>query len=399
MSGLVNWFRQIFALLVFSLGTLPRRLGSAFTAAVGVAGVVGVMVAVLSMAQGFERTMEAAGSDDVALVLRSGANEELSSGLTREETRLIAEKPGVVRGDDGPVASPELFVTVDVPRRNTMTDANVPLRGVEPPAFAVRPDVEIVEGRRFEWGRSEVIVGRGALESFAGLEVGSELRWGETTWTVTGIFEAGGSVSESEIWTDARVLQPAYNRGDGFQSVRVRLTSPEAFGEFQDALTTDPRLEARAIEEKAYYESLSRVLVTLIHVLGYLVAGVMALGATFGALNTMYSAVAARTREIATLRALGFGSGPVMLSVLGESMLIAVLGGLAGSAGAWAFFDGFRAATMNWQTFSQVSFAFAVTPALVFQGLIWALVVGFVGGFLPALRAVRMPVASALREL
>ena len=395
----MRWLRQVFALLFFSLGTLPRRWGSAITAAVGVAGVVGVMVAVLSMAQGFQRTMESAGSEDVALVLRSGANEELSSGLTRDETRLIAEKPGIARNEDGPVASAELFVTVDVPRKNTMTDANVPLRGVEPQAFAVRPEVEIVEGRQFEWGRNEVIVGRGALQSFAGLDVGSELRWGDATWTVTGIFEADGSVSESEIWTDARVLQPAYNRGDSFQSVRVRLTSPAAFQEFEDALTTDPRLEARALEEKEYYESLSRVLVTLIHVLGYLVAIVMAVGATFGALNTMYSAVSARTREIATLRALGFGGGPVMLSVLGESMAIALLGGCVGSGAAWIAFDGFRAATMNWQTFSQVSFAFTVTPALVVQGLVWALAVGFVGGLLPAMRAIRMPVASALREL
>jgi putative ABC transport system permease protein len=181
--------------------------------------------------------------------------------------------------------------------------------------------------------------------------------------------------------------------------VRVRLTSPQAFTTFEDALTTDPRLETRAVPEREYYESLSRVLVTLIHVLGYLVAGVMAVGATFGALNTMYNAVSSRTREIATLRALGFGSGPVMLSVLGESMLLALTGGIAGSAAAWIAFDGFRAATMNWQTFSQVSFAFAVTPTLVVQGLVWALAVGFLGGLLPAMRAVRMPVATALREL
>jgi putative ABC transport system permease protein len=399
MTSLSNWLQQVFALLAFSLGTLHRRLGSSVTAAVGVAGVVGVMVAVLSMAQGFRATMDAAGSADVALVLRSGANDEMSSGLGREETRLIAEKPGVARDENGPIASAELFVTVDVPRRNTGTDANVPLRGVEPQAFTVRERLEIVEGRRFDWGKNEVIVGKGAQASFRGLDVGSQLRWGKNTWTVTGTFEDGGSVAESEIWTDARVLQPAYQRGDSFQSVRVRLTSPQAFTTFEDALTTDPRLETRAVPEREYYESLSRVLVTLIHVLGYLVAGVMAVGATFGALNTMYNAVSSRTREIATLRALGFGSGPVMLSVLGESMLLALTGGIAGSAAAWIAFDGFRAATMNWQTFSQVSFAFAVTPTLVVQGLVWALAVGFLGGLLPAMRAVRMPVATALREL
>lgn len=395
----MNWFQQLFALIGFNVRSLPQRLGSSFTAAAGIAGVVLVMVGVLSIARGFERTMTSTTSPDVALVLRSGSNDELSSGLGREETRLISEKPGVRSGPNGPLASAELFVVVDVPRKNTLTDANVPLRGVEPAAFEVRPNLAIVEGRAFAWGRNEVIVGRGAQQAFAGLEVGQTLSWGNTTWTVAGVFEDGGGVAESEIWTDAKVLQPAYNRGDSFQSVLVRLDSPASFQTFADALSTDPQLEVRTLLQQEYLAAQSQALVTLISVLGYVVAAAMGLGAVFGALNTMYSAIAARTREIATLRALGFGGAVVATSVLAESTVIALVGGAGGAAGAYLAFDGLQTATMNFSTFSQVAFAFAVTPGLLLQGLVFALLIGLVGGFFPALRAVRMPIATALREL
>lgn len=397
--SLFNWLAQVAALAFFAVRTLPQRLGSSFTAAAGIGGVVLVLVGVLSIARGFERTMTSTASPDVALVLRAGANDELSSGLGREETRLIAEKPGVKRGPEGPLASAELFVIVDVPRKNTGTDANVPLRGVEAAAFRVRDRLEIVEGRAFEWGRNEVIVGRGAAAAFAGLEVGSRLTWGSTSWTVAGIFADGGSVAESEIWTDAKVLQPAYNRGDSFQSVLVRLEDAAALAMFKDALSTDPRLEARALTQAEYLATQSQALVTLISVLGYVVALAMALGAIFGALNTMYSAIAARTREIATLRALGFGGGAVALSILAESVVLGLIGGGVGATVAYLAFDGLQTATMNFSTFSQVAFAFAVTPDLLVQGLVFAVAIGLVGGFFPALRAVRMPIATALREL
>lgn len=396
---LLNWLTQVGSLVSFALRTLPQRLGSSFTAAAGIGGVVLVLVGVLSMARGFERTMIGTASDEVALVLRSGANDELSSGLGREETRLISEKAGIRRGEDGPLASAELFVIVDVPRKSTGTDANVPLRGVEKGAFAVRPELEIVEGRAFEWGRNEVIVGQGAAAAFAGLEVGSELTWGSSTWTVTGVFADGGGVAESEVWTDAKVLQPAYNRGDSFQSVLVRLDSPAALTTFKDALSTDPRLEVRALSQAEYLATQSQALVTLISVLGYVVAFAMGLGAIFGALNTMYSAIAARTREIATLRALGFGGGAVAASILIESIVLGLIGGGVGAGIAYLAFDGLQTATMNFSTFSQVAFAFAVTPGLLVQGLVFAIAIGLVGGFFPALRAVRMPIATALREL
>jgi putative ABC transport system permease protein len=373
-------------------------MGSSAVAVVGFAGVVAVFVAVLSISAGFERVMEGGGSDEMAIVLRAGSDSEMSSFFALEQTRIIEGAPGILRSASGPVASSELFVIVDVPKRSTGTSANVPLRGVGPAAFAVRPEVEIVEGRRFREGSQEVIVGRAAASQFAGLDLGSRLRWGEATWDVVGIFTAEGSLWESEIWTDARVLQPAYRRGSTFQSVYARLESPEAFGTFRDALTSDPRLEVDVERESDYLRAQSELLRTLVGVLGNLIALVMAVGATFGALNTMYSAVAAREREISTLRALGFQSGPVVVSVLTESLVLALIGGLIGGGLAYAVADGYQTATMNWQSFSQVAFSLTVTPGLLAGGVVYALVMGFLGGIFPALRAARMPVALGLRR-
>jgi putative ABC transport system permease protein len=270
---------------------------------------------------------------------------------------------------------------------------------VEPAAFTVRPKVEIVEGSRFREGRNEVIVGRAAAREFAGLEVGNRLRWGENEWEVVGIFSADGAVYESEIWTDARVLQPAYRRGQSFQSVYARLDSLAAFGRFKDALTSDPRLEVEVMREDDYYAAQSRVLRDLVRTLGNLIALLMAVGATFGALNTMYSAVATRSREIATLRALGFQGGPVLVSVMAESLLLALLGGLLGGGLAYIVADGYHTATMNWQSFSQVAFRLTVTPRLLAGGIAYALAMGFAGGIFPAVRAVRAPIAVGLRAV
>lgn len=395
----MTWLSQVFSVTVLNLRSLRARLGSSLVAIIGFAGVVAVFVAVLSIAEGFRKVMSSAGRQDTVLVLRGGSDTEMSSGLLLDQTKVIKEGPGVLKGDAGPIASAELFVIVDVPKRNTGTDANVPLRGVEREAFAVRGNIEIVEGRTFREGRNEVIVGQGAANQFAGLEVGNRLRWGENTWEVVGIFTAGGSVYESEIWADARVVQPAYRRGSTFQSVYAKLESPQAFQGFKDALTADPRLEVDVVREATYYEAQSRALRALVQILGNLIAILMAVGATFGALNTMYTAVASRSREIATLRALGFQNSPVVVSVMAESLLLALIGGLLGGGLAFLAVNGYQTATMNWQTFSQVAFSLTVTPSLLIGGIVYALIMGFVGGIFPAVRAARIPVATALRRV
>jgi putative ABC transport system permease protein len=398
MAGLINWFSQVASVTKFGLLSVPQRRGSVAAAVFGIAGVVAVLVGVLSIAAGFRRVMTASGAADAAIVLRSGANSEMVSGFGRAETRIIADAPGVARTPAGPLASPELFVIINLPKKSTGTDVNVPLRGVEPAAFVVRDHLRIVAGRTFDRGKDEVIAGVGAAREFAGLQVGDKLRVGRYEWPVVGIFSAGGSAAESEIWSDATVLQAAYQRGDSFQSVYVRLTSPAALPQFQDALTTDPRLNVKVLRQADYYAEQSTGVTTLITTLGVLVASLMAVGAVFGALNTMYSSVAARAREIATLRALGFGRGAVVVSVMLESIVLALLGGAAGAALAYLVFNGFQAATVNWQSFSQVTFAFAVTPLLLIVGIVLATVIGLFGGLLPAIRAAYIPIAVALRE-
>ncbi|GMU24903.1 MAG: ABC transporter permease [Phycisphaerae bacterium] len=395
---MINWLVQVGSLTLFNLRTLPQRKGAAIAAAVGIAGVVAVLVGVLSIAEGFRAAMTASGSEDIVIVLRSAAENEMTSGLSREETRLVSDAPGIARTADGPLASAELFVIIDLRKRSTGTDANVPLRGIQKAGLAVRGDVQLVEGSMFEPGRNEVIVGEGAARAFAGLGLGNTIRVGQNDWKVVGIFSGGGGAAESEIWTDAAVLQPAYNRGDSFQSVHVKLASPDDFERFKDALTTNPQLKVKALREADYLIEQSSMLTLFIETLGMSIAALMALGALFGALNTMYSAVAGRTREIATLRALGFGSSPIILSVMLESLVLALIGGTAGATAAYLAFDGFQAATINWQSFSQVAFAFKVSPQLLGSAIIWAAAIGLIGGLFPAIRAARLPVATGLRE-
>jgi len=399
MTTLLNWFSQIGSITKFGLMSIPQRRGAVTATIIGIAGVVTVLVGVLSIAAGFRRAMVNSGSADAAIVLRSGSDSEMVSGLGRNDTRLIADAPGVARNASGPLASAELFVIINLPKRSTGTDANVPMRGVEGAALQVRDNLRIAEGRMFEWGKNEAIVGRGAAREFAGLEVGGSVKVGRETWPVVGVFTANGGVAESEIWTDATVLQAAYNRGESFQSVYARLNSAAAFTEFKDALTANPQLSVKVLRQSDHYAEQSEVITRLITTLGVLIAFLMAIGAVFGALNTMYSAVAARTREIATLRALGFGRGAIVIALMIESLALALVGGAAGAGLAWLAFDNFHAATMNWQSFSQVAFAFAVTPQLLVQGVVWAALIGLVGGLLPAIRAARQPIAAALREL
>ena len=399
MSGLFNWFLQIGSITKFGLMSLPQRRGSAAATIIGIAGVVAVLVGVLSIAAGFKQAMTVSGSPDGAIILRSGADSEMVSGLGRDETRIIADTPGIARNDQGPLASAELFVIIDLPKISTGTDANVPLRGVEAGAFQVRDNLKIIEGRKFDWGKNEVIVGRGAAREFAGLQVGSNIKVGRYEWPVVGIFSADGGAAESEIWTDARVLQAAYNRGDSFQSVSVKLNSPGAFQAFKDALTSNPQLNVQVIRQTDYYTQQSQAITRLVTTLGFAIAFLMAVGAVFGALNTMYSAVAVRSREIGTLRALGFGGGAVVVSLLLESLLLALVGGLIGGGLAYAAFNNFHTSTMNFQSFSQLTFAFRVTPALLVRGITWAAVIRLIGGLFPAIRAARLPITVALREL
>jgi putative ABC transport system permease protein len=398
MAGPVNWVSQIAAVSRYNLLTLPQRRGSSFAAIFGIAGVVAVMVSVLSIAQGIVRTMQSSAAPENVIVLRSGATTEMMSWMLSDDADIIAEGPGVRRNDLGAMASPELFVMVNLPMRATGTDANVPMRGVRPQAFEVREKFRMVEGRPFQWGLNEVIVGVGAQREFAGLELGASIEMGREQWTVVGAFETGGGIAESEIWVDAAVLQPAYQRGNTYQAVYATLESRDAFQDFKDALSTDPRLNVKTLREQEYYSEQSMILYNLITGLGTLIAVIMGIGAVFGALNTMYTAISARNLEIATLRALGFRPGPVVVSVLSESLLLALVGGMIGAGLAWLAFDGFRASTLNWSSFSAMTFSFDVNVRLLVQGIIFATVIGLLGGLFPAIRAIRQPVATALRE-
>lgn len=402
--AMMNWFSQVGAVTATAVRTIPQRKGSSLATVLGIALVVVAVVAVFSIWAGFRKALQTAGSPANAIVLRAGSDSEMMSVLLGDAVEIIAQAPGVARarvdgaGAETPLASGELFVVVDLPKGSTGTPANVPLRGVQPAAFATRQDLRIIEGRKFEWGRNELLVGEGAARQFRGLQVGSKHIWGRNEWTVVGIFSAGGALWDSELWTDARVLQPAYQRGNSFQTLIARLESPAEFDRFKDALTTDPRLDVQVLRETEYYGNQGRTLRGIIEKLGFGLAILMGLGAVFGSILTMYTAVAARKRDIATLRALGFGTGAVIVSVLAEATLLAAVGGALGALGSWVVFDGYRASTLNWDTFSQVTFAFDVTPPLMVSGAAFAVLIGLIGGLLPAIRAARLPVTAALRE-
>jgi putative ABC transport system permease protein len=385
--------------LIYNVRSVRERWTSAVVAVLGVAGAVGVFVAMLSMARGFKATLVASGSSGNAIVLRAGPTAEMYSVLTIDQVRIIEDAPGVARGADGPLASPEVVVIAAFPLKRTGTDANVQIRGVSPRVLQVRDKVKITQGRMFQAGLNELIAGRNVAGTYAGLELGRVVKFGGGAWTVVGIFDAGGSSFDSELWCDALVLNEVYKRPTNiFQSVTVHLTSAGAFGAFKDALTSDPRLNVQTERERTYYERNSRALTTMITVLGTLVAFVMGIGAVFGALNTMYSAISERTREIATMRALGFGGGAVVASFVFESVFVAGLGGLLGCA-AVVPLNGWTTGTINFQTFSHLAFAFRTTPEIMGFGLAFALLMGLIGGLPPAIRAARRPGAAALREL
>ena len=389
---------QAWSVTGLGMATVPQRLGPSSVVVVGIAGVVGVLVALLAMAQGFQSTLVETGSDDTAIILRAGSQTELNSVLAHDATVLIGDEPQVMHDTHGrPIASPELVVIASLPKKSSGLDSNVEIRGIGPEAWALRPRVRIIAGRQFTPGLRELIVGKRAAEEFERTAIGSKLSLGGQPWTVVGEFDSGDE-HDSELWADADVVASAYRRGDSRNSVTVRLRSPSQFDAFKAALTTDPRFKVDASTTRDYYSRQSEQLTRLIRILGTTVGAIMAIGAIFGALNTMYAAVATRTREIATLRAMGFRGGPVVVSVLIETLLLAILGGVIGAGVAWAIFDHYTASTLG-ANFSQVVFEFRVTPTLLADGLKWALAIGFVGGLFPALRAARMPVTEGLREL
>jgi putative ABC transport system permease protein len=385
--------------VAYNVESVRARWASALVAVLGIAGTVAVFVAMLALARGFKATLVTSGSPENALVRRAGATSEMDSTLLIEDVRTVEDAPGVARRGMLPLVSPETVVVTAIPLRSTGTDANVQARGTSPRALEVRPSVRVVEGRFFTPGIAELVVGRNATRSYAGLGLGEHVKFGGLDWTVVGILDAGGSAFDSEVWCDADLLNQAYQRPSGvFQSATVRLPSAAGLPAFKAALTGNPRLTVQVDGEVEYYEKTSRALTTMITVLGSLVAIVMGVGSVFGALNTMYSAVAERTREIATLRALGFGSGSVVTCFVLESLFIALAGAVVGCLAVLPV-NGLTTGTMNWQTFSHLSFAFKVTPPLLALGVAFALLMGVLGGLPPAVRAARLPVAAALRDL
>lgn len=394
-----NWIGQTIAVTALNLRTIPQRLGSSGVAIIGIAGVVIVFVSVLSIAAGFTAAMQGSGSPSRALVMRSGADSEMTSGLGGSEADVIKQAPGLRRDGQTALASAELYVIIDIPKISTNTSANVPMRGVDQTVMRVRDEASIIEGRMFEFGTNEIVVGRGASGQFVGLTVGNEFRSGQDVWKVIGVFEADGGVSETEIWCDARVLQGVYRRGNSYQTVLARLDSADSFDTFRDWLTSNPQLNVQVRREQEYYAQQSRALSGLIRGVGFGIAALMGIGAVFGAILTMYTAVSTRSREIATLRALGFNTTSVVVSVLVESLALAAIGGAIGGVLAYLAFNGYQTSTMNFSTFSQVAFAFQVTPQLLRMGLVYAVLMGLVGGLFPAIRAARLPIPSALREL
>lgn len=393
--------QQIAAVTALNVRTIPDRLGISMVIVAGIAGVVGVLVAMLSMATGFERTLASTGRPDRVIVLRTGSIDELGSSMSVETARLIADVPGVKRDASGlPIALPEVYALTNISKKGDPTRApsNAVVRGTSPGVFGLRPEARIAQGRMFEPGKREVVVGRGAHAEYADLDIGKTVEVRDGAWTIVGVFESGGDVHESELWVDAAALHDAL-RGQYYSSVTVQLDSadPAAFQAFKDATTQDPRLRASPQREPDYYASRSEGLKAFITGIGYTVAIIMAIGAVFGALNTMYAAVATRSVEIATLRAIGFGGAPVVVSIMLEALLLSLAGAVIGGGLAYVVFNGFQVSSLNFQTFSQVAFQFTVTPGLLVKGVIWALAIGLLGGLVPALRAARQPIVDALR--
>ena len=387
---------QVAAVTAMNLKSLPQRLWLSLSTIVAVALVVVVLLAFLAMGNGFQRTLASSGSPDVAVVLRGGSRSEINSMVARDQVRLVEQAPGVARSADGkPLVSAELYLVVDGVKRSSQTKANLPLRGIGPEGAAVRKGIRIVAGRMLAPGSNEIVVGKALLREFDGFDLGRTVTFGTGKWTIVGVFEADGSMFESEIWADLPVVQSLFRRESVVQTVRVRLENPAALDALKAYVETDPRLKLEVKSEVEYFADQASRTSDLIQKLGWPLALAMAFGALAGALNTMYSAVAARASEIATLRAIGFGGFPAFVGTLAESLMLAALGGALGAVATFLIFDGLSASTLG-ASFTQVVFSFRLTPALAAEGLILALGVGLIGGLFPALRAARTPIVAGL---
>ncbi|MEO1246415.1 MAG: ABC transporter permease [Pseudomonadota bacterium] len=391
-----GFFSQIGTVVVMNILSLPRRLWMSLAAVFAVSVVVAVLLAFLAMAKGFEETLAGTGTERIAIVTRTGSQSELNSSMSRDAVNLIATSPGIARNAAGdPEYSAELYVIVDGIKRSSQTEANLPMRGISPQGFSLRDQVDIVEGRMFESGRNEIVVGQGVQREFDGFELGRQIRFGKTTWEVVGVFSTGGSAFESELWADAPTVQSQFQRGSSFQTVRMRLAQAGNVEPIREFIDNDPQLILDVETEAEFFANQGRALAG-IAIFGWALSFVMGLGALAGALNTMYTSVASRIREIATLRALGFSNASAFVGTLAESLVLSVIGGVVGALAAWLFFDGFSASTLG-AGFTQVVFTFELTPELFANGILLALAIGLIGGLFPAWRAARVPVVMAFQ--
>jgi len=389
--------RATFILTLINLRNFKTRIGASLSTVIGFAGVVAVFVSVLSMSEGFNKVLTTLGSEDVAIIIRDGSNSEINSSLTLQETRIISNIEGVELNNGTPLVSSESLVVVNAIKKRSAVTANLAFRGVSPNSFIIHDKVKIEIGRTFNAGTNEIIVGKGAQAQFRGIDIGNIVTWNGFNWKVVGTFSAHGGIYESEVWADVSVLQSVYNRLGSFQSVYVKLTSPASFGKLEKTLQLDPRLRVKAQRETDYFSAQAEALYKFITSVGFIIALLMSVGAIFGAANIMYSVIAARSKEIATLRALGFHQLSIISSVLIESMLLGFIGSIFGGIIAFVLYDGLQTSTFNTTSFSQVVFAFTITPQLLISGIKYGLLMGLIGGILPGFRAARLNLSLALR--
>jgi putative ABC transport system permease protein len=397
---MANALEQIGAVTAMNLRNIPERWSSSLVAVLGIGGVTLVLVALLSIGAGFSKALEGSGSDEVAMIMRSGSASEMQSYFGPEQVTALNDVPGI-RRDAGkkPMISPEVFGVVSVPLRGKPSTANLPLRGVGPMAFNLRKHFKLVQGNLFKPGTNQIIVGDGAAQQYVGLQVGDKVRWLNTSWEVVGRFTDDGGLAESEVWADAAVVQQAWKRGPVVQSVRAKLADGAPIKTLKDALSKDTRFSVDVATEKDFYADQQKSMSAVIRRIGITIGIIMGLAALFAALNTLESAVAGRVREIATLRAMGFGGGPVVISVLVEAMALGAIGGLLGGLCAFAFLNGVTSSTLNFASFSQMTYAFTVTPLLLLLGIAYGLLLCLLAGILPGIRAARLPITAGLREL
>jgi len=385
--------RQIIAVTLLSLRSIPQRLGSSLVIVVGMAAVVAVVISVLSMSSGFLESVNKTGRADRAIVTSSGAVTESLSTLPREAIHVIMNAPGVKRSRDGKaIASADVFAYQPVTKKSDGLFIYTTLHGIGPEAFELLPQIKLVTGRMFKPGLHEMIVGRMMQSQLEGLQVGRTISLPEGDWSIVGSFESDGDQHESELLGDAETLLSSLRR-TSFNSVTVQLDSPAAFGIFKDALTTDPAVSVDVIRETAYFANLSKPLNDFLTLVAFAVGGIMGLGAVFGALNTMYSAISTRATEIATLRAIGFGAAAVVVSVFAEALVLTLIGAALGACLAWALFGGIVVVS------DAYIYTLVVKPSLIALGIVWAVLTGVVGGLFPAIRAARLPVATVLRGI